>query len=59
MKKEDAGKGDPALHTKKKNFLLVSWDIPEKRWDLRTYFFENTTGISRFVTSPLKILGKI
>ena len=38
--------------------LSVNWDIPEKRCGLTTYFFEKTTGISRFVISPLKFWNK-
>ena len=30
-------------------FLSAIWAFPEKRWGLRTYFFEKTTGISRFI----------
>ena len=43
-------------------FLSVNWAIPEKRWELSSYFFEKekkTTGISRFVISPLDVLDKV
>ena len=39
-------------------FLFANWAIPEKRWGLRTYFFEITTGISRFVTLSLESLDE-
>ena len=42
------------------DFLLLNWAIPERkeRGVLMTYFFEKTTGFSRFVILLLQILNK-
>ena len=63
-RREDAKKSGPALHTDR-NFIrnwfpVCKLGYSRKRWGLRTYFSfkKTTTGISKIVISPLKILDK-
>ena len=60
--REDAKKGGPALHTDKNwseiGFLSVNWAIPEKRWELSTYFFEKKKQLEILEKTKLLIAVK-